>query len=151
METERLRLRRFTLDDAEALYAVLSDPETMRYIEEPFSRKKTREFIAGAGLSEPPLVYALLWKESGELIGQVIYHPFEGESWELGWIIRRDFWGRGIAKELTAALIGDAKAKGRRALVIECDKNQTVSRHIAETFGFVPEAEDGLAVYKLKL
>ena len=58
---------------------------------------------------------------------------------ELGWILRRDFWGRGIAKELTAAML----AQTDRDLVLECHPNQTATRRIAELFGFRMLAERG--------
>ena len=51
----------------------------------------------------------------------------------LGWILRRDFWGKGIAKELAAALL----AQTDRDVVIECSPEQITTRHIAESFGFV--------------
>ena len=37
-ETRRLYVRRFEEDDADMLYEVLSDPDVMEYIEEPFDR-----------------------------------------------------------------------------------------------------------------
>ena len=70
LETARLLARRFTPEDAEDLYAVLSDPEVMRYLEPPFSLEQTEEFIPKAGLCDPPLVYAVVWK--GETAESVI-------------------------------------------------------------------------------
>ena len=40
LETRRLQVRRLEEADAEALYAVLSDPEVMRQIEPPFSLER---------------------------------------------------------------------------------------------------------------
>ena len=137
LETRRLQVRRLEEADAEALYAVLSDPEVMRQIEPPFSLERTRSFLREAGLCETPLVWAVLWKQTGELIGQLIWHPWDKDSMELGWILRRDFWGRGIAKELTAAMLMQTE----RDVVIECSPKQTVTRHIAEAFGFVLQSE----------
>lgn len=149
IETDRLLVRRLTEHDAEALCAVLSDPEVMRWIEPPFSLEQTRKFIRDAGLCDPPLVWAVLWKGNaakpviarGEatrqsaspvLIGHLIWHPWDEGSMELGWILRRDFWGRGIAKELTAAML----ARTDKDVILECSPAQTATRHIAEAFGF---------------
>lgn len=132
IETEHLLVRRLTEKDADALFAVLSDPETMRYIEPPFSMEQTRNFIRDAGMCEPPLVYAVVWKQNGELIGQLIWHPWDETSMELGWILRRDFWGRGIAKELTAAML----TRADKEVILECSPAQTATRRIAEAFGF---------------
>lgn len=132
VETDRLLVRRLTENDAEALHAVLSDPEVMRHIEPPFSLEQTKAFIRNAGLCDPPLVYAVVWKQTGELIGHLIWHPWDETSMELGWILRRDFWGRRIAKELTAAML----ARTSQDVIVECSPAQTATRHIAEVFGF---------------
>ena len=132
VETDRLFVRRLTENDADALYVVLSDPEVMHYIEPPFSLEQTRAFIREAGLCEPPLVYAVVWKQTGELIGHLIWHPWDDTSMELGWILRRDFWGRGIARELTAAML----AQTNRDVILECSPDQLATRHIAEAFAF---------------
>lgn len=149
-ETERLLVRSFTEADAEALFAVLSDPEVMRYIEAPFSPEQTRSFLREAGVCEPPLVYAVLWK--GErapaaplLIGHLIWHPWDERTMELGWILRRDFWGRGIAAELTAAML----SRTDRDVLLECSPAQAATRRLAERFGFRLISEDSsLVQYK---
>lgn len=164
-ESDRLLVRRLTEADTEALYAVLSDPEVMRYIEPPFSMEQTAAFIREAGLCEPPLVYAVIWKgdasdpviakpeglwqsASTNLIGHLIWHPWDESAMELGWILRRDCWGRGLAKELTAAILAQAD----RDVVIECSPEQITTRHIAEAFGFEPVSScSGLSVYRRQL
>lgn len=139
-ETDRLLIRRFTMSDAEALFSVLSDPEVMRYIEPPFSFEQTKAFIQEAGLCEPPLVYAVLWKGSVSppLIGHLIWHPCEAETMELGWILRRDFWGHGIAAELTEHML----AQTDKAVLLECSREQAATQRIAERFGFQRIAQD---------
>ena len=149
METGRLRIRPLTAQDAEELHTVLSDAEVMCHIEAPYTRRQTAAFIERVNAAEPPLAYAVVWKETGTVIGHLIYHPYDVGSWELGWVLHRDFWRRGIADELTAAVIADAEEHGIPALVIECDPGQSVTRHIAEKHGFrVLGEENGLAVYR---
>ena len=45
IETQRLLLREYTQDDLEALYGILSDPETMRHYPAPYDRAKTQRWI----------------------------------------------------------------------------------------------------------
>jgi len=45
LETARLRLRRYGPDDADDLFEILGDPETMRYYPEPYSREGTLRWI----------------------------------------------------------------------------------------------------------
>ena len=149
METKRLRIRPLTAEDTEELCKVLSDAEVMRYVEAPYSRQQTAEFIQRVNVAVPPLAYAVVWKETDRVIGHLIFHPYDDRSWELGWILRRDYWRRGLADELTGSVIADAQQRGLPALVIECHRDQLVTRHIAEKNGFryVGE-EDGLVIYR---
>lgn len=152
LQTSRCRIRNLTMEDADDLYKTLSDEKVMEYIETPFDMEQTKEFIEEAGLCEPPLVYALTWKETNEVIGHVIFHQYDESSYEIGWIIRREYWGRGIADEVTKALVEYARGLDISSCVIECDTEQTASKHIALKNGFVYEGQnDGCDVYRLNL
>ena len=153
LETKRCLIRPLSLDDADALHLTLSDPEVMRHIEPPFDLPKTKAFLRDAGLATPPLVHALLCKSTADLIGHVICHPYQGcRDWEMGWVSRRDFWGRGIASEVSASLVEFARQHGIPGLILECDPEQNATRHIAEKLGFQPIGEeDGCMVFKLWL
>ena len=54
-----LSIRRMNEGDADALYGVLSDPEIMKYLEPPYSREATVQFLHDAGMCERPLVWAV--------------------------------------------------------------------------------------------
>lgn len=151
LTTKRCAVRPFTVDDAPDLYKILSDKEVMRYIEPPFNLEQTREFIRSAGLCEPPLVYALIWRKTDRVIGHIIFHPYPYQSgWEIGWILSRAYWGMGIAQETTEALIDYARTTGIKSCVIECSKAQAASGHIALKNHFVPEGEEnGRYIYRL--
>ena len=152
IETSRCIVRNFTMDDAADLYKTLSDEKVMEYIERAYDMGQVKEFIKEAGLREPPLVFALVCKETGEVIGHVIFHPYEEESYEIGWIIRREYWGKGIAGEITDSLVEYIKSlKGIHSCVIECDPEQAASKRIALKNGFTYEGEDdGCDVYRLR-
>ena len=146
-ETDRLLVRPFAEDDAAALHEILSEPLVMRHIEAPFSAEQTRSFLREYGLCRPPRVYAVIRKSDGTLIGQLILHPWDEAATELGWILRRDCWGRGYAGELTEAIIAEAD----RDLVIECSPAQSATMHIAEKHGFRPCGESGeLLVFRYR-
>lgn len=151
-ETERLIIRPFAAEDEAALGAVLSDAETMKYIEPPFSKERAAQFLREAGLCEPPLVFAVQEKRGG-VIGHVIFHRYEtADCYELGWVLRRDAWGRGYATELTRALLDESRARGLRSVIVECDERQTATRRIAEKFGFrCEENVQGQTVYRLRV
>ena len=148
MAIRELRIRKMTVADLDDLYALLSDVEVMRFIEPPFSKEKTVQFLMDAGLPEIPLVYAV--EDSSSFIGYVIFHDYDEENMEIGWILKRDVWGKGYASILTKMLIDESR-KLRKGAIIECDPRQAVTEHIAKKHGFVFSGKrDGCDVYKLE-
>ena len=45
IETERLILREYTPEDFDALYEIMSDPETMQHYPKPFGEERTKGWI----------------------------------------------------------------------------------------------------------
>lgn len=49
-------------------------------------------------------MWAVEERSSGEMVGRVgCWHPEEWPGFEVGWILRRNFWGRGFATEAARA------------------------------------------------
>ena len=144
-----MHIRRFEESDLLPLFELLSDEEVMRYIEPPYTLEQTEAFLKKAGLSDPPLIYAAE-DEEGNFAGYVIWHDYEEGCKEIGWILKRAYWGKGCAQALTKQLIARTASEGKSA-VIECDPEQQVTRHIAEKFGFIyAGCCDGCDVYRLE-
>ena len=108
--TKRLLLREYTPDDFAAIYAILSDPETMQHYPEPFDAERIRSWIAwnqknyrqyGFGL------WAVILKETGSLIGDcgVTMQQIDGETLpEIGYHIGKQYWRQGFAREAASAV-----------------------------------------------
>ena len=142
-----ITIRSMRPGDADALHRLLSDPEVMRYLEPPFDRTQAEAFLRRAGLAEPPLVYAA--EESGSFIGYVIYHAYDEQSVEIGWVLLPEYWGHGYASALTDRLIDRARQE-QKSVVIECAPAQEATRRIAIKKGFRACGScDGLAMYRL--
>lgn len=57
-------------------------------------------------MGDQPGVFALVEKQSGKVIGHIVFHEFdEPEIYELGWILGKEYWRRGYAYEISKALI----------------------------------------------
>lgn len=141
-----LAIRRMTENDLGPLAELLSDARVMRYLEPPFSLEQSCTFLDEAGLSEPPLIYAV--EDGSGFVGYVIYHDYDESSVEIGWVLATRAWGQGYATELTRVLLGWAQAAGKD-VVIECVPEQVATRRIAERFGFSLVGErDGLVVFR---
>lgn len=150
MQTKRLVVRRFRQSDLDELCNFLADEEVMRFIEPPYSAEKAASFLKRAGLCAEPLIFAVEDKWD-RFVGYVIYHPYDGNSYEIGWVLRREEWHKGYAQELTEALIADAKEK-TDYLVIECSPGQEATKKIARNNGFDYAGEtEGCEVYRCRL
>ena len=148
LKTKRLSIRPFSMEDTDALFSILSDPEVMRFIEPPYTWAQTAAFISDQIRADVPQAYALTENATGELVGHVIWQPHDSEAHELGWVLGKSHWGKGYAAEVTDALLASAKAE-LRDVVIQCILEQTQARRIAEERGFFYLGiENGLCVYR---
>lgn len=148
LQTKRLSIRPFTMADTDALFSILSDPEVMRFIEPPYTRSQTAAFITDQLRAEIPQAYALTDKRTGQLLGYLIWHPYDSDAYELGWILAREHRGRGYATEVTQALLSLARHE-QRDVVIQCTPEQSTAADIALNNGFFfLGVENGLRVYR---
>jgi ribosomal-protein-alanine N-acetyltransferase len=105
LETERLMLREWLLDDLNDMCVMTSDAEVMRYITngKTRDREQTKASIERQMKQAADLGYCM-WavdeKSTGRLIGINGIQPLEkaGEV-EIGWWLVRDKWGQGFATE----------------------------------------------------
>lgn len=148
LETDRLVLRGFHLDDLDAMTAMWVLPEVVRYIGgTPLSREQswTRLLrhigmwsVMGFGF------WAIIEKASGQLIGEAGFHemrrdftPSIENTMEAGWGLLPDFHGSGYATEALNAMWPWAKANhGGVPITCIIDPNNTTSRRLAERHGF---------------
>ena len=108
---DEYKIRAYSPTDATALHRILSDPETMRYIEPPFTLEQTAAFLKENVTANR--VFALV-DDRDVVIGQVIFHPYDEKSHEIGWIIDSAHQNQGLATQVTHALIDHAKNNGIR-------------------------------------
>ncbi len=141
LETERCLIRPFTERDADDAFYYLSDPETMYFIQDPFTREDTEGFIRRYGM-ERKLVYALEHKESGRVIGHVIFHPYEDkEIYEIGCIIGKPYRQQRIGYEALSEVIRFAFTEMKlHKIVAETVEGNDACIHLMDRLGFVREA-----------
>lgn len=110
LETERLILREYTPEDFDALYAILSDPETMRHYPKPYDEAGTRRWLDwsldnyrqyGFGL------WAVELKKTGTFLGDcgITMQNIDGEQLpEIGYHIHKSYWRQGYGSEAARAV-----------------------------------------------
>ncbi len=132
VETDRLILRHLEWSDLDALHAIMSDPEVMRYVGNgsPKTRRQT-ERLLGFWIGDnqrawdehtlersPQLRRAIerdahfsLWatvdKQSNRLVGRcgLLAWDLEGRNeTEVGYVLTKTHWGRGLATEAARAI-----------------------------------------------
>ena len=148
IETQRLLLREYTTDDFDALFEIMSDPETMQHYPAPFDEARTRRWIEwnlenyvkyGFGL------WAVVLKETGEFIGDcgITIQKIDGENLpEIGYHIHKKYWRRGFAKEAAQAVRDWAFANtDYPSLYSYCKYTNEASYKTAEAIGMHFEKE----------
>ena len=120
LETERLVLRRFTVNDADLLVELDSDPEVMYFITggRQTPRREIESEILPAYLEYYERYagfgfWAAIERSSGEFVGWFHFRPEsedDPDQIELGYRLRRSVWGMGYATEGSRALIEKASS-----------------------------------------
>lgn len=147
LDTERLQLRPLTLKDAQALLAIFSDSEVMKYWNTaPWtSLADAQNFIrssAEAMGSDESLTLGIFLKSNGELIGKCMLFDYVKESKraEIGFGIGRNYWGQGFAPEAGQALLDYGfDVLGLRRVEAEIDPDNVSSGKTLERLGFIKE------------
>ena len=116
LETERLSLRQFTVDDAQFILTLLNEPSFLRYIgdKQVRSLEDARQYILNGPLASYERngfgLYLVELKESYTPIGMCGFLKREElPDPDIGFAFLPEFWGKGFAFEAAAALLEDAR------------------------------------------
>jgi RimJ/RimL family protein N-acetyltransferase len=159
--TQRLELWRPRVGDLADLYDLTLAEETRRFLGgfEPapadsfarLSRNAGSWALYGYG------TFAVRLKGSAQMIANCgVFRSYRGfgperrldDVPEAGWIVHKDFWGQGVAREAMEAVLAwfDA-AHGKQRVACMIEQGHAASDKLARRLGFVPygqhEAEDG--------
>lgn len=113
LETERLVLRQFALEDADKMYQNwASDPEVTKYLTWPthesvgVTRRVLSDWVSSYD-NENQYQWCIAKKENNEPIGSisVVNMKEKAESFEIGYCISRAYWHQGITSEALRAVM----------------------------------------------
>jgi RimJ/RimL family protein N-acetyltransferase len=142
LASERLILRQLNMDDAPALFDVLSDDAVMRYWSSgPHADiAETQNYIAwNAEIDAGHVCWAITLDESVAL-GWVILLPHRKNSFELGYILGRSHWGKGYGYEAACLALDYAFANlAARRIMADTDPDNMGSIKLLEKLGFQRE------------
>ncbi len=139
LTTGRLVLRQIRADDAAALFPVLSDAELMTWWSSGphVSLAETEAYVASNAAEGQGFLCWAITMENDAALGWVILVDGKPAVKEIGYILHRDRWGSGIAREAVARVIdyGFAEPDLRR-IFADTDPENSGSIALLERLGF---------------
>jgi ribosomal-protein-alanine N-acetyltransferase len=148
IETERLLLRQFTMDDLDELARIFASPEVMRYLGLnclPMRREETETALASMIRHWQRNNFgrwAVVSKEDGKLIGCAGLRSFE-DSAELVYLLDEPYWGKGLATEIAEACLQFGFERHNFPRIIAMTRHGNLrSQHIMKKIGMRFDKED---------
>lgn len=148
LETERLLLRRVDSNDIKEIFALRSNPETMKYIPRPLVKtdEDALEHIAMIDSkidSNEGINWAITLKDNPKLIGVIGHYRIKPENYraEIGYMLLPEYNGKGIVSEAVKEAVNYGfqvmKLHSIEAII---DPDNYASAKVLEKNGFVKEA-----------
>ncbi len=146
LTTSRLGLREMTMDDLDFMATMLGDQEVTRFYPKAYSREEAVEWIErqrGRYLRDGHGLWLVVEREAGAPVGQaglVVQQLDDGPELEIGYMIHRHFWRRGLASEAALAVRDHAFANQPVERVVSLVRPENVpSQRTALRIGMKPE------------
>lgn len=112
LKTERLILRKMKITDSEDMFEYSKDPEVTKYLlwsphTEYSQSLEYLRFLQGRYRAGDFYDWGIVLKDSGKMIGTCGFTSldFGNNSGEVGYVINRAYWGKGIASEALAQVM----------------------------------------------
>ena len=139
LKTERLILRKFTDRDINALFLILKDEEANTFffwfpVKNMEEAKSFFEEQYASKYAQPQgYAYAICLKEDNYPIGYI--NVSMGDSHDLGYGLRKEFWHKGITSEAAKAIVQQVKKDGLPYLTATHDRNNPRSGLVMQRAG----------------
>ena len=150
LETERLLLRPYTVDDLDSFHAIARREDVNRYLySEPRDRDEAREVLARVVTrtaiddEHDDLLLAVLVKEAGVIVGHVTLERASREhrQGEIGYVLHPDHQGHGYATEAATMMLRlGFEGLGFHRIVGRLDARNVASARVLERLGMRREA-----------
>jgi ribosomal-protein-alanine N-acetyltransferase len=148
LTTDRLILRKITLEDAPELFFMRTDDRIMKYIERPRPKdiNDTIVFINSINEKEKNndlVTWGIALKHDPKLIGTICYLNIEKENYrsEIGYALHPDHWGKGVMHEVLEVVINYGfNVMKLHSIGANINPENIGSQKLLEKNGFVREA-----------
>ncbi|MER5967794.1 GNAT family N-acetyltransferase [Streptomyces sp. NPDC002057] len=146
LTTDRLRLRSFVPEDADAVHAICQDPDIRRWttVPDPYTPQDADFFlnrlVVDGWREDTEYVFAVEPLAGGPLLASASLSSRGDGAWEVGYWLAGEHRGHGYMTEAVRALAHWAfTGLGCVRLVWRAEVGNTGSRAVAERVGFVME------------
>lgn len=147
LNTRDLQIRPSNPTDAVGMFAILSDPESMKYwCKQPISDLKTAAKVLNEDLESDAQGKSLCWSITlngqDTMIGKCILFQFNQPSRraEIGYILNRDYWRQGLMGQALEAVFDFAfDTLNLHRIEADVDTENAGSLGILEKLGFKRE------------
>ena len=143
LESERLIYRRFTADDYDDLYEIMSNENVRRYLpgDGALSKEKSQDclssFMKSFSLEKPNLIYAILLKGSAKVIGYCGFaYIKEYNKNEIMYGLNEDYWYKGYASEAAFKMKELASELNQDIIIAFTHVNNQTSEKIILKIGY---------------
>ena len=152
IETKRLIIRKFRESDFEDYLQIFSEPEVTHYIGNGKAMTRSQAWMSMATIFghwqlRGYGIFAVEERASNIVVGRIGFLNPEGwPGFELGWILNRNYWGKGYATEGAKALLNYAFRELNRDYVVSLIHPGNIrSIRVAERLG--EQLQDKAEVY----
>jgi RimJ/RimL family protein N-acetyltransferase len=138
LEDDVVRLRPFEEGDVPAIVAACQDPEIPRWtaVPSPYTEADARAWLE----SDEEKSFAVVDRASDELLGSIGVRHLDGGTGEVGYWVKREARGRGVATRALGLVARWALVdKGLGRFQLRADVANEASQRVAEKAGFVRE------------
>jgi len=134
IETERLNIRPIHAKDIPSLVEIFKSAEVVEHlhtIKFPFTHQDGRELLE---LMKKDMCFGVSLKDKKELIGAIWLRTLTPEQKEIGYVLDRAFWGKGLIKEALREVI-QSKVKNKTLIATTTLANER-SQQVLKDLGF---------------
>jgi len=146
LRSKRLSLEPFAASDADELFLIRGDSEAMEFWDWPAdATREDTHAIARIMLDDMQSGAVRIWTarriDDQAFVGVVDLTAVARNEADLGFMIRRDFWGNGYAAEAASAVMSLAWSEGIKRLAARTHSGNLRSRRLLEKLGFAIVSE----------
>lgn len=151
--TERLIIRPVAVSDTEEIHKYAGDKEIDMMLFLPNDTiEQTVEFVRNAvreWSKEKPSVREYVMLHNGSIIGGIGLETIDESTFEIGWVVSRDYRNKGFTTEAGNALIGYAfEQLSAKMVIAHCDIRNIASEKVMKKLGMTLIDNSGTRVYE---